>query len=868
MTALAARDLFYLYRSPSGDVAALRGLSLELAQGETIAALGPSGSGKSTLLALAAGFLRPSSGELVVLGEHLERTSRRDAALLRRRQIGIVRQHYHRALPHELTVEEIVALPSRLLGEHLGNERKYVAGLLARAGLSDRAGARPSELSGGEQQRVALCAALAKQPRLLLADEPTGELDAETRDEVVDLLIELTADTDAAALIVTHDPEVAARAQRTIHVRDGRLAAEGTDRPVLIVDDQGWVRLPTGLRRQAKIGERVRAQASLGKIELLAEASDVEKDPGAAHEAGDPAPAPAGTSGGEQADGAAVVLDRVIKRYGDPDPKPVIDLTWTAGAARFHVVAGPSGSGKTTLLNLIAALDRPDSGEITIASQRIDQLSPDDAADFRERNVGYLSQHSTLIDYMSARENVELALTFRGHGRVEARAEAEQWLEWVGLGKLADRPANHLSGGEQRRVALARALAPMPALLIADEPTAHLDQLAGRNVIRLLQDAVRDHGTTIIAASHDPDVLAATNDVLNLDSVGTRPRRAADALRPPRDPSWATARRPTNGGAAGSQRKLGRNRAALVAAFALAAVAAAILAATHPWHTKTGTDTTAILQHLRAAIATPTATQVLYQRVTITLGTPIAGLGANLRLTSWTAGGASPRLYRATILSRPPPSLGPRIAVDAGGILGPTTVGPFTAYVRGEQLGPFIPASPPISSDAVDAIGIVRSALAAADPPRAPIVSSDRRLVRVRLFIRDYQGGLGRITYLAERSTYHPVAITFPHIVQLSSYVGGTLGLGGIALLAPQFGAPAGGATTETFVFHYRAFAYQRATPQERKLANIQALHAHVGARRRSSPYTPTNPPPGCVRPFGIFYKGHCIKTKPGAAGT
>jgi ABC-type lipoprotein export system ATPase subunit len=519
VTALAARDLFYLYRSPVGDVAAVRGLSLELGEGEVVAALGPSGSGKTTLLALAAGFLRPSSGELVVLGEHLERVDAREAARLRRNQIGIVRQHYDRTLPHELTVEEIVGLPARLLGNSHRAGRTQVGALLERAGLADRAKARPVELSGGEQQRVALCSALAKQPKLLLADEPTGELDADARDKIVDLLLELTSDTGAAALIVTHDPHVAERTQRTIQIRDGRLAGEGMERQVLIVDEQGWVRLPGSLRQQARIGGRVRAQASPGRIELLGE-TVVPQAPSAGEKAEDRHEVfDAGTP-------VAVVLEHVVKRYGDPDPKPVVELSWTAPAAQLHVVAGPSGSGKTTLLNLIGALDRPDTGEIKVGADRIDRLTADQAASFRERGVGYLSQHSTLIEYMTVRENVELALTLRGHAREQATEQAERWLDWVGLSKLALRPASQLSGGEQRRVALARALAPQPSLLLADEPTAHLDQLAGRAIIRLLHDAAHDHGTTVIAASHDPDVIAAADNLLNLDE-----QRAARGLR-------------------------------------------------------------------------------------------------------------------------------------------------------------------------------------------------------------------------------------------------------------------------------------------------------------------------------------------------
>jgi len=496
VTAVRASDLFYLYRARHGDVAALRGLSLEVADGEAVAVLGPSGAGKTTLLALLAGFARPSSGELTVLEHPVEELGR-----LRRRSIGIVRQHYHRALPRELTAEEIVALPLRLAGSSGRVARRRVATLLRAAGLAERAQARPAELSGGEQQRVAVCAALVKAPRLVLADEPTGELDVKASETVVELLLGLAAEAGAAALLVTHDPAVSAATSRTIHIRDGRLAAEGTTRPVLILDPQGWLRLPEGLRDRSGIHERARARASPGKIELLAEG--VEAAPRASR-----APAPR-----EKRYETEVALAHVAKAYG---PRRLFsDLSWTFGPERLHVVAGPSGSGKTTLVNLVAALDYPDAGQVWVGGDRVDGLNADEAARWRQRMLGYMSQHSTLVDFLSARENVELALRLRRFERDEARRRAERWLEWVGLAKLAERRADQLSGGEQRRVALARALAPGPRVLLADEPTAHLDQFSGRLVIRLLERAVEE-GTTVVAASHDPDLIAAADTKLEL----------------------------------------------------------------------------------------------------------------------------------------------------------------------------------------------------------------------------------------------------------------------------------------------------------------------------------------------------------------
>src|SRR5205085_4372629 len=153
----------------------------------------------------------------------------------------------------------------------------------------------------------------------------------------------------------THDAQVATATERTIHIRDGRLAAEGTSRPVLIVDEQGWLRLPRRLREQAGVRERVRAQARWGEVKLVV-------DERVAKTARPPS-APAVRLEASEKRETEIALDRVTKRYGEQEQATIADLSWTFAAERLHVIAGPSGSGKTTLLNLLAALDYPVAGE-------------------------------------------------------------------------------------------------------------------------------------------------------------------------------------------------------------------------------------------------------------------------------------------------------------------------------------------------------------------------------------------------------------------------------------------------------------------------------------------------------------------------
>jgi putative ABC transport system ATP-binding protein len=197
----------------------LSGIDLAIEPGEFVAILGPSGSGKTTLLGLLAGLDRPSSGEVWLDGARLDDRSEDELARLRRGRIGFVFQSFQ--LLGNLTARENVQLPLELTG--VARARERAAALLAEVGLGERLEHYPAQLSGGEQQRVALARAFAAEPSVLFADEPTGNLDAETGARVLALIERLRERHGATLVLVTHDPEVAARADRRVHLRAGRI---------------------------------------------------------------------------------------------------------------------------------------------------------------------------------------------------------------------------------------------------------------------------------------------------------------------------------------------------------------------------------------------------------------------------------------------------------------------------------------------------------------------------------------------------------------------------------------------------------------------------------------------------------------------
>ncbi len=209
---------------PSGGrmLTILDGIDLDVRRGEFVAVLGPSGSGKSTLLALMAGLDRPSAGAVLFDGERIDRWSEDRLAVLRRHKIGFVFQSFQ--LLGNLTARENVLLPMELQGQR--DARRRAEELLGAVGLSERGHHYPSQLSGGEQQRVALARAFAPRPALLLADEPTGNLDGATGRVVLDMLVALRAEEGATLVLVTHDPAVAGLADRRIHLLDGRIERE------------------------------------------------------------------------------------------------------------------------------------------------------------------------------------------------------------------------------------------------------------------------------------------------------------------------------------------------------------------------------------------------------------------------------------------------------------------------------------------------------------------------------------------------------------------------------------------------------------------------------------------------------------------
>ncbi len=219
---VALKDVHLTLGSLAGEVNILRGIDLSVGAGETVSIVGPSGSGKTSMIMIIAGLERATSGDVTVGGRIYRGMSEDDLALFRRDNLGIVFQNFH--LVPTMTALENVAIPMELAGRDDAQEE--AAAVLGRVGLSERLTHYPGQLSGGEQQRVALARAFAGTPKLILADEPTGNLDAETGAQIIDLMFSLARDSGTTLLLITHDPDLAQACSRTVVMRDGQLVED------------------------------------------------------------------------------------------------------------------------------------------------------------------------------------------------------------------------------------------------------------------------------------------------------------------------------------------------------------------------------------------------------------------------------------------------------------------------------------------------------------------------------------------------------------------------------------------------------------------------------------------------------------------
>jgi peptide/nickel transport system ATP-binding protein len=510
-------NLVKIYKVADLEVVALQGLDLVLAQGEMMALVGPSGAGKSTLLNVIGGLDAPSAGSVEVAGWDLLKAKDRDRVQYKRDVVGFVWQQPSRNLLPYLSARENVELPMQLNNAKAGTRRNRALALLDVVGLAERADFRPDQLSGGEQQRVALAVALANNPPLVLGDELTGQVDSEAAAQVFDALVSVNQAYGTTIIVVTHDPLVASRMTRVVAIRDGRTSTEIRRRrdqndgklyeeEWVILDQVGRMQVPRAYIDTLEMRERVRVRLEPGHISVWP-----QKD--ARPDIPDLKPTPQTVLKTDKRVGVTVTTTHLSRTFelGAESIQALRDVTLHIPAGKLAVVKGPSGSGKTTLLNLVAGLDEPTSGTVRVGEHYLAEMSPQERIHLRRRWVGFIFQTFGLLPFLSVDENLQVPMRLLKASPHERQTAIDKMLAMVNLEDRAKHRTYELSGGEQQRVAIARALVKRPFLILADEPTGQLDTLTGASIIALLRDVVDQTGVTVVVASHDPKVHAAAD---------------------------------------------------------------------------------------------------------------------------------------------------------------------------------------------------------------------------------------------------------------------------------------------------------------------------------------------------------------------
>jgi len=317
-----------------------------------------------------------------------------------------------------------------------------------------------------------------------------------------------------SVVLVTHDEKAGAICDRTLTIRDGRVTGEirhgPTDRRRVLVDDGGVLRIDPEDLAAAGVEGEAGLEVRPGRIVLSGDADRARSPQKPTRRA----PTRLDVAGRPP----VAVLDGVTRRFAARGAPAVSGVGLAIAPGRLHVLSGPSGCGKTTLIHLLAGLDRADAGKVEVLGTSLGGLSRTDLAELRRRHVTIVPQAAALVPFLDARENVELALIARGAAAAEARERAEEALALVGLEEVALHPAGQLSSGQRQRAAVARAVAARPNLLLADEPTANLDERNAVLIADLLAETARTHGTAVLCATHDRSVEHRADVVTRLRS--------------------------------------------------------------------------------------------------------------------------------------------------------------------------------------------------------------------------------------------------------------------------------------------------------------------------------------------------------------
>ncbi|MFC1878714.1 ATP-binding cassette domain-containing protein [Chloroflexota bacterium] len=497
-TIIQMRDVVKAYSTGEGPFLALRDINLEIRRGEFLGITGKSGAGKTTLLNMISGVSELTSGEVIFhratngngsqknLPLSIHKLNEDKMARWRGENIGIIYQSFE--LMPTLNLVKNVMLPPDLAGSYRPRRSKVRAlELLELVDILEHAYKVPAHISGGQKQRVAIARALVNDPPVIIADEPTGNLDSVTA-ETIFQIFEKLVDQGKTVVMVTHDESMAPRFSRRLHIVDGELGDASTNggRPIRVT-----------LPQEAGVPP-----------EPAAEAAQQTKD----------APKTGSKRAAIKKEHPAILLQDVDKVYENAAGKFVAlkNVTMQIDYGQFISIVGKSGSGKSTLINMITGIDFPTAGEVVVGGEHIYKMSESQRSLWRGRNMGVVFQFFQLLPTLTLLENTMLPMDYcKVYRAYERPKRAMELLARVGLEEHAHKLPAAVSSGQQQSAAIARSLATDPAVILADEPTGNLDSRSADNILNLFEE-LASAGKTILIVTHDPSITQRTDQTVIL----------------------------------------------------------------------------------------------------------------------------------------------------------------------------------------------------------------------------------------------------------------------------------------------------------------------------------------------------------------
>ncbi|MHA1200559.1 MAG: ABC transporter ATP-binding protein, partial [Candidatus Heimdallarchaeaceae archaeon] len=529
-------------------VSALRGLDMYIKEGDVASIIGPSGAGKSTLVKILSGLEKPSGGTVLIDNVNIAELSEKQMRQFRYQRMGIVNQFVGQNLLSSLTLEQNILLPMKM--KYMARERakKELNELLKVLNLEKIRKNPITKVSGGEAMRASVGVALAKRPRLLLADEPTGQLDTANTNDIVETFRDLNENFGTTILVVTHDLRFRNAFKKSYIIRDGRLVGVNTDldrgelefilRPQesnlqSMIDSSQFIRLPDEVYVAGNYKHIVEFDIHPSKkFSFLFNPNDtntkeiyeilkrIEEYKPPAEEAEDSELV--ATKVGSQVSFSEIrpILEQKFNYPKKSDPiikienlhksfptgKIVHDVikgvSFTVNKGDFVVISGKSGAGKTTLMNVISGVEDPDEGNIFIKDFDVVNGNAKDISDFRFYEIAMINQVNNLFSQYTVNENMVIPRIFNDREKLVTN-DLPSIAEGVEIDHKVSQYAAELSAGERQRAALAVALARKSPIIFADEPSANLDSRLARNIMSLLMETAEQYGTTIIMSTHD-----------------------------------------------------------------------------------------------------------------------------------------------------------------------------------------------------------------------------------------------------------------------------------------------------------------------------------------------------------------------------